>query len=157
MNSRLSIDATVAAVLAIFALAGCGNGAADAPKTVPVTGTVTLAGAPLANATIQFTPTDATKMNPCSGITNAQGKYELVQSVNKGAVPGPYKVTIEYYAKPDGTAAVLEDGIDIEQLKKQGLVQQALPAKYSDLEQTELKADVSDKRDQKFDFSLTKE
>ena len=80
---------------ALVLLAGCGSG----PKTVPVSGRVTLDNKPLANATLQFVPVSGEKASELSavGTTNENGEYSLVlntDSGTKGAVVGKYKVII---------------------------------------------------------------
>lgn len=52
------------------------------------TGTITLDGQPLDNATVEFVPIDGGK--PAGGRTNADGQFQL----EKGAVPGEYRVRI---------------------------------------------------------------
>lgn len=84
-----------AAALSAAALVGCGPPSADYSKVdlVPVSGTVTLDGQPLAQAVITFE-------NPDNGmfayaLTNASGGYELqFDSVKKGCTPGSKIVRI---------------------------------------------------------------
>lgn len=84
------------ALLAGLATSGCKPG--STLKTVPVTGTVKLDGAPLANATVGFIGSgEASK--PASGVTDANGKYKLVtfelaSTPVEGAVPGQYSVIV---------------------------------------------------------------
>jgi hypothetical protein len=143
MHFRILANISLVAVLSVGFSSGCGGAPNDKPHTVPVTGIVTLDGKPLEGATVRFNPTDP-KKNGGTGVTDAQGKYTLVHATNDGASPGSYKVVIEHFASPDGTPVKLQEGIDMEQLKMQGAVQQTLAPKYSDFEQTELKADVKD-------------
>ena len=123
-------------------LSGCGSAG---PDLVPVSGTVTLDGKPLANAHVTFEP-----HNGASSIamTNSQGEYSLVFPGNRvGALPGEHRVTIQYYLHSDGSAPDLsggEDGVDdYEQQVAAGKLKPMLPPKYSDPEKTELKAEVS--------------
>lgn len=89
-------------------LLGCGGGA-DGPKTVDVSGKVTLKGTPLANADVHFYSNDG---KTYYGRTGDDGAYHLV----KGAVPGDYKV---FFTKMDEASQALdpESGMDAEQLR----------------------------------------
>lgn len=78
-------------VLTVF-VAGCGKPAADLPDLAPVTGTVTMNGEPLANASVEFISANG---QVASGTTDAGGKYELVYvGGNKGAELGENTVRI---------------------------------------------------------------
>jgi hypothetical protein len=84
-------------------LLGCEN----APRTVPVSGRVTLDNKPLANATLQFVPvaSEAASQVSAIGTTDADGRYSLVlntSSGSKGAVAGKYKVMISLGAGGGG-------------------------------------------------------
>jgi hypothetical protein len=90
--------------LIVFCLLGCSR----RPSNVSdVTGTVTLAGQPLSDAAVIFTPTG--NGTSSSARTDSAGKYELIYSkdvkgVVKGAVQGEHTVTITTHqpANPDG-------------------------------------------------------
>jgi hypothetical protein len=75
-------------------LIGCGK---EGPTLVPVAGTVTVDGAPIAGAGVSFRP-DASKGNKAGynpgGSTDAEGKYELIAAAKPGAPPGWYKVLV---------------------------------------------------------------
>lgn len=81
-------------------LAGCGGGApGDLPDLIPVTGTVTQGGKPLAGALVYFEPA---KGAPSTGLTDDAGRFELQYSADhSGAVAGMHTVRI---SKPDGDA-----------------------------------------------------
>jgi hypothetical protein len=67
-------------------LGGC------AERFAPVCGTVTLDGKPLEGAIVGFYPADRRGSH---GVTDAQGRYELVYSQTiKGILPGQYLVRI---------------------------------------------------------------
>ncbi|HZN35370.1 MAG TPA: hypothetical protein VFB80_16185 [Pirellulaceae bacterium] len=76
-------------------LAGCGGGSGE--KFTPVTGKVTVGGAPLASGAVTFHP-DGTKGNKTQhipvGSLDAEGKYKLMSATIEGAPPGWYKVTV---------------------------------------------------------------
>jgi hypothetical protein len=74
-------------------LAGCGSGL----KTVPVSGTITKDGQPLADVSVTFTPLATGGEAPASnGRTDSSGKYTLKVTVtgDSGAVPGNHIVSI---------------------------------------------------------------
>ncbi len=129
---------------------GCGG--SDKPLTAPVVGKVTLDGKPLKGAVVTFWP-KAAKTNPSAGITGESGEYRLA-GANDGAAPGSYKVTVQYYTKPDGTPADTSDGIDVQQLVMQGQAQQVLPESYSDPAGTALNGDVNAGKTNVIDFAL---
>ncbi len=83
-------------ILILFCCAwfvGCGR--AD---VVPVKGTVTRGGQPVANVVIWFTPTEG---RPSWALTDAQGKFELDYSREyKGAKVAKHRVTINYEPRP---------------------------------------------------------
>ena len=89
---RISIAVACFCSLALFV--GCSG---DSLPTEHVTGTVTLDGQPLADATILFNPIDGSI--PAFGNTNAKGVYLItaMQGGRDGAgtVPGEYIVTVK--------------------------------------------------------------
>lgn len=88
--NRLCCLALVAAVVL-----GCG-GVSDAPKTVPVRGTVTYKGTPMAKISVAFIPTDGVGQI-AEAITDAEGKFELqTREPGDGAMPGNYNVAMNY-------------------------------------------------------------
>lgn len=86
-------------VIAIQSLAaGCSNGKLTPPKTVPVSGSVTQNGKPLAGVRVKFHP--QFKMGKHEfipyGETGTDGKYVLNTGVvGNGAPKGDYLVTLE--------------------------------------------------------------
>ncbi len=93
MRARLILIGVLAA------LAGCSGG----PKIVPVSGTVTLDGKPLANALVAFNPAaPAGKIEAAGpgsmGVTDEQGRYALkiigTDGKTVGAVVGEHRVRI---------------------------------------------------------------
>lgn len=72
---------------------GCGSGDA----LVPVEGTVTLNGQPLAEAAVTLLPVTATSPGPFSGTTDNEGRFVLGPSSSpdqRGVAPGEYRLTI---------------------------------------------------------------
>jgi hypothetical protein len=81
-----------AAFCLVFA-AGCGG---DSREAAPFTGTVTLQGAPLPNATVSLLQSRATDPGPFTGTTDSEGRYSLGLSGGGegGVAPGVYRLTI---------------------------------------------------------------
>jgi len=144
---------------------GCG-GSDETPEfvkdLVPVTGTVTINGEPVAGATIRFIPPtgpDARQgAHEAIGITDAQGKYTLLTSAprvthdqSKGALPGEYKVVITRLLASDGKA-VPKGTTDADAMAVGA--KESLPPRYSDESKSKLKATVTDSTDP-IDFKLT--
>ena len=124
--------------VALCLVAGCGSDLG----LVPVEGTVTLDGKPLANKSLLFTP-ELGEGPSASAITDGSGKYELLAVVTgttsdvKGAVPGPYKVSVFEPIIPveggDEMGGVLIPG---EKMKTD------IPVIYQSQDRTPLKAEV---------------
>ncbi len=74
------------ATLAVFLLPGCGGAKKTGPETVPVSGTVSHQGKPLADAKVYF----FTEKFSAYGKTDAEGRYRLTN----GAIPGENKVFV---------------------------------------------------------------
>ena len=84
-----------------LALAGCGSANL---KVAPVSGTVTLDGAPLKRASVTFEPKDGGR--PSFGVTNEQGRYILEYSMNElGAQVGVCTVRITTQSSGDDSGA----------------------------------------------------
>lgn len=90
-------------------LAGCGSGASKIPdlgETAQVTGTVTLDGKPYPDVNVKFHPLDAKGFQGATGMTDAEGKYDLsmivgVKDRKPGVVPSKYKVTVSRWRLSD--------------------------------------------------------
>ncbi|WP_417380003.1 carboxypeptidase regulatory-like domain-containing protein [Gimesia sp.] len=75
-----------------FILTACGGAPDDQPKLAPVSGTITMDGAPLSGAFVRFYPTSG---RASAGKTDEEGKYELVFIRDeKGAILGKHTVKI---------------------------------------------------------------
>src|SRR4051794_1774566 len=76
----------------VTAACGCGG-----PGLVPVSGTVTRKGKPLAHLRVNFVPEGG---RASWGMTDEQGRYALQYERNRdGAFPGNYKVFVRYAPK----------------------------------------------------------
>lgn len=103
-----------ALVVSMVFLVGCG-GYGD---IVPVSGTVTLDGEPLPNATVRFTPIEGNR--PVEAVTDASGNYKLRYTRNQdGAERGKHRVSITTGGEKEGP-----NGEDIE-------IPEKVPAKYN--------------------------
>jgi hypothetical protein len=70
-------------------LTGCGDS-----NIVPISGTLTYKGKPVASAVVHFVPDQG---RASLGETDAQGKFTLIYDPqNKGAVRGKHKVFVQY-------------------------------------------------------------
>src|SRR5687767_14997283 len=91
----------VSLALSLLLIAGCG----EKPSVAPVSGIVTLNGAPLVGASITTQPIAAAdSLNAGSGsfgTTDAEGRFELdlVKPAVKGAIIGEHRVMISPAAK----------------------------------------------------------
>lgn len=155
-----------AALLGVIAAQGCSPSATgDRPGTVPVTGTVTQAGKPLAGATVNFVASGGS--GSAVGVTGADGTYKLTTfESGDGAMPGQYKVTIVKYDAPpaaEGSSSSLppdptttgeyvppEAGSSEPAAGPKNL----LPAKYADPEQSGLTATVTESGENRHDFQI---
>jgi len=87
----------ICVLLATVLLTGCGD---SGPKIVPVEGTVTLDGKPLAYKSLTFVPAEGTAGNGAGGFTNGEGKYSLLAFAfgatkdYNGCPPGQYRVVV---------------------------------------------------------------
>ena len=139
MLSRMLLSATFLA--AVTLLAGCGE---DLPELVNVTGTVTMDGKPLANATVIFEPEND---RASQGVTDEQGRYELLYKVGApGAVVGKHTVRISKY---EGGGEGEEEEEDAATMDEESSL---VPAAYN--EQSELTADVKPDKEDGYDFNL---
>ena len=131
--------------------AGCGGGDSGV-QTVPVSGTVTLDGQPLAGAMVRFEPTGAGGSTAegwidSSGITDAQGRYTLsTPDGMSGAVVGTHKVSITT-APPSGPVDFSTEGQTTAPAKE------VIPARYNS--QTELTFEVPKGGTDAANFDLT--
>lgn len=130
----------------LLAFAGCGG---DAPVggpegLIPVTGMITLDGAPVPNANITFTP--KREGGTSTGYTDEQGQYELYFGPSaKGAVEGEHVVTIDV---GEGAEPQIPDDVDTAGMSEREVsalmdkyMAKPLPEKYTS-GQVELTASV---------------
>lgn len=83
---------------------GCSGRGGPAVTVVPVTGTVTLDGKPLAGAAVAFVPQAGTKGVGAFGTTDADGRYMLGHRSGKAGIePGTYTVSFSKKGLKDGS------------------------------------------------------
>jgi hypothetical protein len=143
-------DSLLAGVLLL--LAGCEQ-APSGPPLVPVEGTITLDGKPLAAADLMFVPQGNTVGQGGVGHTDQDGKFALRSQDRKqlGAPVGSYRVIINKLVKPDGTDYVPDPQAGPFDT---GGFRELLPAAYSDMGQTQLEATVGEKGEKNLEFKL---
>lgn len=139
----MSARSLIALVLAASVLPapGCGGSDGDQPELVPVSGTVTLDGAPLKGAVVTFIPAGTTKGVGGTGVTDESGRYEAKWRGGQSGLPvGEYRVTCAKMVMPDGSDVPADT--DDATLMGSG-AKQLLPPRYSDSERTTLAATVA--------------
>lgn len=159
MTGRRLVGRWIVVALALT-VAGCGGGSKK-PKIYPATGTVTLDGQPLADATVSFVPQVGP---PSDGKTDASGKFTIMTSGQPGAPFGPNKVTVSKFT---GTASMPGPGATADDMKKMyekmydknkkaGAEKGEVPAKYGRADSSGLSADVTaDAAKNVFNLELT--
>lgn len=148
-------------LLTMVAAVGCTSGGGDTnrPKTYPVTGTVTLDGAPVAGASVKFQLADGSRS--ALGTTDASGKYTLTTfEAGDGAVAGEYRVAVTKY-EGEGGQAPSQDSDDYVDPGSAGAEaapagpKNLLPDKYADAMNSGLTFTVAESPENKFDIALS--
>lgn len=134
-------------LLATACCFGCGSKAVKKSANldlVPVSGTITLDGKPLPEATLSFLYQGAPPEGfiGSGAVSDAQGHYEVSTLGQKGTVPGTYKVTVSKLVNATGLPIKPEEGMDMEQLRAAGGVKESVPPKYADGGSTDLTTTV---------------
>jgi len=119
-------------------LSGCGG--SGRPETIPVSGTVTLDGKPVAGASVMFSPEPSGR--PATGVTDEQGRFTLKTfEAGDGALVGKHTVTVAlvkttgFMADKDG----LSGGIAPEGIREEWIV----PKKFADPKTSGLSVEVA--------------
>ena len=108
MVQRHTLVFGLSSLIAVLALAGCGE---SGPELGLVSGTVTNAQGPVANATVEFHPETG---RPSYGTTAADGKYELAYTADrKGAVVGSHRIRVSL-SNTDAVSAGGEEVLEVE-------------------------------------------
>lgn len=151
LDRRCKAVAVYCAVMFLlaFAASGCGAKPAAALVDVPVSGVVTLDGAPLAGAMVYFQSSDPAAFASLAGMTDESGLYRLkTVTPQTSAFSGAYQVSISRMLKPDGSS------LGPNEMPANVGATESLPPKYSMIGQSQLKADVPAEGGT-FDFPLT--
>jgi hypothetical protein len=122
---------------------GCGSG-----KFVPVSGTVTMNGKPLAGATVMFSPIakeGSIDAGPGSGgKTNEKGEYTLTSDTGRtGAIVGKHRVSVSLMSPGTG---------ETDERRRPGAPVNQVPVRYNG--KTELTFEVPAGGTDKADFAL---
>jgi hypothetical protein len=132
-------------------LPGCGK--SDNVKLVPVSGTVTLDGQPVADAAVSFLP-QASQSPGAGATTDASGHYELTTaSVQRaGACAGKYNVIVMKISETQGGSNV--KGKQFTSPTPTIQIKQLLPEKYRNPATSGFTATVSESDKNVFDLPL---
>lgn len=144
MHQFRTAQGLIAGLCMISCLGGCG--VSRGPQLVPVTGTVTLDGKPLAGATVVFHPelppaaSGKTQVIESQGITGNDGVFHLmnIHDGEKGAQPGLHKVTVTKLVMYDGSD--VPPNTDLAILGPNG--KELVPSLYTNVTQTTLGANI---------------
>ena len=161
MTRRHLLSCIFIAMLGFVATTGCDSGG---PAIAKVTGKVTLKGAPIKGATVQFHP----EKGPMAvGMTDDQGNFTLTTNGRPGAPLGMNNVAISKPApsatgnsmpanpKPEDMAKMAAQMSQSGSLKRTEPPKSEVPEKYSNPSSSGLKADVSSNAaDNVFEFPL---
>lgn len=149
--------------LIVLTLSGCSssdNAEDNRPARVPVSGTISYNNAPVAGATVIFSPV-ITSGKAASGVTDSSGRYTLTSYGNEdGAVPGDYEVMVmkvktkqSQVVDVDNPAYQAPPAVDAKTPAPESLI----PQKYSNPKTSGLRATVpSEGKLEGLDFQLTK-
>ena len=150
----------VAVSICLLAIVGCKSG----PSVSPVTGKVTMDGAPLAGAIVTFSPVKGGTGSAAVGTADVNGTYTLTDmkstNIGGGAVAGDYNVGIVWF-KPEANDTSRNSGESVAGTMSADKTSAtaisgpklALPVPYQNPETSGLKATVK-AGDNNFDFLL---
>ncbi|MBN8602080.1 MAG: hypothetical protein J0M26_13690 [Planctomycetes bacterium] len=160
MKRRQLLGCLFVAALGLIATSGCGDGG---PAIAKVTGKVTVKGAAIKGATVQFYP----EKGPMAvGITDDQGNFTLTTNGRAGAPVGMNKVSISKPAaaatnsmpanpSPEDMAKMAAQAAKGGNLKRTEPPKSEIPEQYGNPETSKLTADVSsDASKNVFEFPL---
>ena len=139
---RLYVCRHLSPVVLVFVLcfsAGCGS-KDQGPELTAVTGVVLLDEKPLDNADLIFIPVESTPGVGGQARTKEGGNFNIIYSRGGEGLPaGNYRVAVSYRLMPDGSP--VPEGDTTPPIESPA--RETLPLKYSDYDQSELKATVS--------------
>jgi hypothetical protein len=89
------------------------------PPTYQVTGTVTMKGKPLEDATVVFVPPEGASYQAATGVTDASGNFKLSTfTSDDGAQPGDYLIKVSKYDRRKATKEEQDKYISYEEEQK---------------------------------------
>ena len=137
----------IVTLVAIFQ--GCGSTDTGPKfKVTPVKGKVTMGGQPLADAqvTLIFQGAMPKDCPGSGGKTDAQGAFEILTGVQKGAIAGNYTVIVSKIVGADGKPLSTDasSGMDAGMAAASGATKDLVPATFSDAGTTTQKVTVTD-------------
>lgn len=138
-------------VLGVLLLTGCGGGGLNVP-TGTVSGTVTMGGKPLTDATITFI--GETNGDTASGVLQSDGTYSLKYGSGFGVPAGDYRVVVVAGAAASSGPTNPEDLMKT--VKVPQVVKSPIPDKYRDPKTSALVAVVKEGTNPNIDFDLKK-
>ena len=146
--------------LLIGLVSGCGSSGPPKPAVVAAKGKIAVDGTPLVGAKLFFVP-EGTGAKDAAAASDASGNFELVTEGIPGAVPGRYKVLVQYYVKPDGSPFALaqsdaDAGMDLDQFVAMGQAKLGIPKRYSTRETTDLQVEIPAIGTEAIDLALAK-
>jgi hypothetical protein len=161
VKRRHLLHCLLIATLGLVTAAGCGG---DGPAVAKVTGKVTLKGAPIKGASVQFHP----EKGPMAiGITDDQGNFTLTTNGRPGAPIGLSKVAISKAAPaptggsmpanptPEDMAKMAAQSAKGGTLKRTEPPKSEVPEQYGNPSTSNLTADVStNAANNTFEFNL---
>jgi hypothetical protein len=103
-------------LLLLLLVPGCSgsSGKFAPPKLYPVKGNLKIDGKPAEGITVQLSPADpASKTQPASGVTDAEGNFVIRTNGDRGATEGKYKVVLG-----TGVSEVKEGPVSVEEATK---------------------------------------
>jgi hypothetical protein len=139
---------------------GCGGGTvgnSDLPETAPVTVTVTYKSAPLADATVTFSPKNTQNGKAAYGKTDASGVVKLNTFPEvEGVVPGEYNVLVSKMEVAASKEVSMDDpNYTGEPTEPPAAAPKSLiPEKYNAATTSKLEASVKAGQDNPFTFDL---
>ena len=159
-----------------FALLISGCGGDGRPPLAPVSGVVTLSGAPVAGATISFIPVDGGRVG--TALTDRQGRYEMSTFPGDdadGALLGEHRVTVMKVGGSGASKPATADGEFEDEDEDAGLapasgeldnstevdddeddMQYLVPARYMNPDTSDLTITVESGGTEHGDFELTR-
>lgn len=149
----------VAVLSLLVSVSGCGgSGATGGVPVYTVTGTVKMAGAPLADATVIFAPTN--EQPTATGRTDEDGAFSLTTySYGDGAAEGKFKVLVSKTITAESSDDDSGHGDDYEASDSHSGSNaadeaQMVPPNYGSKDDTPLNVEVKKDGDNNFDFEI---